>query len=81
MAQAHCTLDTEGYKHTPTMCSTSPLQQWLHDRASIIRYTYIDCLVTSLSGVCPDCRVLSVVARYVSTSDGSCTGTGVACIV
>jgi len=23
-----------------------PLQQWLHERASMLRYTYIDCLVT-----------------------------------
>ena len=22
-----------------------PLQQWLHERASMLRYTYIDCLV------------------------------------
>jgi hypothetical protein len=24
---------------------TFPLQQWLHDRAAMLRYTYIDCLV------------------------------------
>ena len=26
-----------------------PLQQWLHERASMLRYTYIACLVTAVS--------------------------------
>jgi hypothetical protein len=27
------------------------LQQWLHERASVLRYTYIDCLVLCVCGV------------------------------
>jgi hypothetical protein len=27
-----------------------PLQQWLHERASLLRYTYIACLVISWEG-------------------------------
>jgi len=42
-------LDTYGYKmHTHTGCViliAFPLQQWLHDRTSMLRYTYIACLV------------------------------------
>jgi len=52
MAQAHCMLDTKGYKYTRSGCVTLiafPLQQQcLHERAS---YTYICCLVRgNLSG-------------------------------
>ena len=25
-----------------------PIQQWLHDRASLLRYTYVACLVNTL---------------------------------
>jgi hypothetical protein len=48
MAHAHCMLDIKGYKHTLTeyvILIAFPLQQWLHDRASLLRYTYIACLV------------------------------------
>jgi len=45
-------LDTQGYKYTHTHTHTGcvilialPLQQWLHERASVLRYTYIACLV------------------------------------
>jgi hypothetical protein len=46
MAHAHCVLDTQGYKNTHT-CNTHcfPLQQWLHECASVLRYTCIACLV------------------------------------
>ena len=54
MAQAHCMLDTKGYKYTHSGCVTLiafPLQQWLHERASLLRYTYIERLVRDkLSG-------------------------------
>jgi hypothetical protein len=36
------------YKHTHSGCvilMASPLQQWLHERALVLRYTYIACLV------------------------------------
>ena len=48
MAQAHCMLDTLGYKHTHSEYVTIialPLQQRLHERASILLLTYIACLV------------------------------------
>jgi len=41
-------LDSEGDKHTHTgyvILLAFPLQQWLHERASVLRYTYIVCLV------------------------------------
>ena len=47
MAHAHCTLDTQGYKHTHSGCViliAFPLQQWLHESAAMLRYTYIACL-------------------------------------
>jgi hypothetical protein len=46
-AHAHCRLDTQGYNHTLTICNTHcfPLQQWLHEGASLLRYTYIACIV------------------------------------
>jgi len=48
MAQAHCMLDTQGYKYTHSGCVmliAFSLQQWLHERASMLRYKYIACLV------------------------------------
>jgi hypothetical protein len=50
MAHAHCMLDIYGYKYarTHTGCViliAFPLQQWLHEQASMLRYTYIGCLV------------------------------------
>jgi len=50
MAHVHCMLDTQGYKYTHThthrLCKlvAFPQQQWLHERASMLRYTYIACL-------------------------------------
>ena len=40
MAHAHCMLDTEGYKHSSTICNTYcfSLQLWLHERAFILSY-------------------------------------------
>ena len=31
------------------MIISFPLQQWLHERASMLRYTYIACLVSSIA--------------------------------
>jgi len=47
MAHVHCTLDTWGYKHTLriVMIMAFPLQQWLRERTSILRYACIPCLV------------------------------------
>ena len=53
MAYAHCVLDTKGYRHTLRLCRTLiafQLQQWLHDLASVLQYTYIACHVLLLTG-------------------------------
>jgi hypothetical protein len=41
-------LDTSGYKYTHSGCViliAFPLQQWLHERASVLHYMYIARLV------------------------------------
>ena len=47
MAHAHCTLDNSGYKLTLRILIiiTFPLQQWLRERASVLRYAYVAYLV------------------------------------
>jgi len=42
MAHALCMLDNYGYKHTLRIYNTYcfPLQQLLHERASMLRYTF-----------------------------------------
>jgi len=48
MAHAHCMLDTEA-TNTHTGCViliAPPLRQWLHERASVSRYTYIASVVS-----------------------------------
>ena len=46
MAHAHCMLDTQGYNHPVCVTFTAlPLKHWLHERSSLLRYTYSDCLV------------------------------------
>jgi len=48
MAHAHCMLDIQGYTHTHSEyvipIAVTP-QQWLHERATLLHYTYIACLV------------------------------------
>jgi hypothetical protein len=44
MVHAHCMPDTQGYKYTHSeyvILNFLPLQQWLPDRALVLRYTYI----------------------------------------
>jgi hypothetical protein len=44
IAHAHCMLDTYIYKYIHSGCViliVFPLQQWLHERASLLSYTYI----------------------------------------
>ena len=44
MAHAHCMLDKLCDKHTQPVCVifiAFPLQQWLHERTSLLRYTHI----------------------------------------
>jgi hypothetical protein len=48
MAHAHFTLGTWGYKHTLSEYVTliaSLRQQWFHERAPMLRYTYIAYIV------------------------------------
>jgi hypothetical protein len=47
LAHAFCILDNERYKHTLRICDTYsfPRQKCLHERASMLHYTYIACLV------------------------------------
>ena len=48
IAYEHCMMDAQGYQYTHSGCAVImafPLQQWLHERASMLRYTYIACLV------------------------------------
>ena len=46
MAGARCTSDTLGHKHALTIWNISfPLQQWLHERSSVILYAHIACLI------------------------------------
>ena len=43
-ARAHTYTHTHTHTHTHTGCLilvAFPLQQWLHERASLLRYTYI----------------------------------------
>jgi hypothetical protein len=50
VAHAHFTLGTKGYKHTLSeyvVVIASLIKQWLHERATMLRYTYIACLVIS----------------------------------
>ena len=50
MVHAHSVLDIKGYKYTHSggvILVAFPLQQWLHERASMLRYTYIACRVQS----------------------------------
>ena len=44
-----CRIAKATYTHTHLRCVTLitfPLQQWLHERAPLLLYTYIACLVT-----------------------------------
>jgi hypothetical protein len=43
-------LDNYGYRHTLRICNTAlTRQQWLRERASLLRYTYVACLVNSVN--------------------------------
>ena len=46
MARAHCMLDTKAYRHTHSQYVIPfSLQQFLHELAWLLRYTYIACFV------------------------------------
>ena len=47
-----CWITKATYTHSEyVILITFPLQQWLHERASMLRYTYIACLITYLTVV------------------------------
>jgi len=50
MAHAHCMLDSKATDtHSEYIIIIAfPLQQWLHECASLLRYTYTACLVLNL---------------------------------
>jgi hypothetical protein len=51
MENVHCMLDTKDYTNTHSGCEiliALPLQQWLHDFTSMLRYTFTACLVIVL---------------------------------
>jgi uncharacterized protein YebE (UPF0316 family) len=50
-AHAYCMLDNYCYKYTLRVRNiiAIPLQQWLHDGASVLLYTYIVCLALIIS--------------------------------
>jgi hypothetical protein len=57
MARVHFTLGTKGYKHTLSeyvICIVFLLQQCLQERASLLRYTDIACLVRLNKVLCID---------------------------
>jgi len=49
MAYAHCVLDNEDYRHTHSISilTTFPQQQWLRERACVLRFTCIAYIVTT----------------------------------
>ena len=64
MAHTRCMLEKQGYMHTPTRLGAHTharkhrpkyntycfsLQQWFCERASMLRYTYIACLVVHIT--------------------------------
>jgi hypothetical protein len=56
MVHAHCMLDTLGYKQSGYVILIAfPLQQWLHERAALLRYTHVACLVSLRDGCLSYC--------------------------
>jgi len=49
MAHAHYMLDNSGFRHLEYVIIIAlPMQQWLQENASMLRYTCIACLVTEM---------------------------------
>jgi hypothetical protein len=51
IAHGHCVLDTKLCKHTLAIRTALPMQQRLHERASMLSYTYIACPVLEISNL------------------------------
>jgi len=64
-----------------------PLQQWLHERASMLRYTYIACPVTTAIDPCPDlwkcmtCNLLKFKIQIISNNFFFQTKNDIYCIL
>jgi len=57
MVHMHFTLGTQGYKQTLSEYAIFVvvlMHQWLHERASLLRYAYIACLVRLNKVLCID---------------------------
>ena len=66
MAHAHCMLGNEGYSHTEYVILTPfSLQQWLHERASLLRYTCIACFVIFTNSKVSDIDYWDVSRRFL----------------
>ena len=55
MAPAHWVPANQGYKHKHLCCAiliAVPLQQWLYDSTSMLRYTYSACLFRLIRTAC-----------------------------
>jgi len=49
LMHAHCVLDTSGYKQSEYVIRIAfPLQQWLHELATMLRYMYIGGLMGAI---------------------------------
>ena len=71
-AHAHCMLNTLRYSSQYVTPIAFPLQQLLHERASMLRYTYMDCIVYRY---CPLPRVKTtklIAKKEISTITTGC---------
>jgi hypothetical protein len=69
MAHAHSVVDNEGHRHKSSVCNTAfQLQQSLHERVPVLRYTCLACLVNSYTNCC-DFRTSTVItiACYITS--------------
>jgi len=64
MTHAHCMLDTKGNKYSEYLIRIAfPLQQWLHERASWLNYTYIS--VISLTSVVLSASIIRLLSNKI----------------
>jgi len=72
IVHAHCMLDTEVYRHTHrlSILIAFPLQQWLHERATILCYTYTACLAIFIFPSCSRLPVNFVNVFHQPSTDG-----------
>ena len=71
VAHAHCMLDTEGNKYSEYVILIAFLLQWLHERASWLRYTYIP--VISLTSVALPANIIRLLSNEIFFIEDSFT--------